>query len=560
MKIIIIGGGHSGLEAANIISNMGGKVLLLTKNINNIGELSCNPSMGGIGKSNLIREIDSLGGSIGYLSTKSSLQIKKINISKGEAVNCTRSQICRKKYKIFSNIIIKKKNIKIVIDEVYKIIIKNNNIEGVLTSKKIFYKSNIVIICSGTFFDGNIFLGLKNYKEGRFKESGSYILPKQLKNIIDHGKLKTGTPPRISIKNINLKNFKVQKGDYNPIPSLSSWFKLKKINNEKNCWLSKSTKITEDLIKINLKNSSIYKDLINGSSPRYCPSIEDKIYRFYKKKHNIFLEPDGFNKFYPNGLSTSLPKKDQIKIVKSIKGLEKSKILNFGYCIEYTFFYPKNLKKSLESKIVNGLFLAGQINGTTGYEEASAQGIVAGINAYLKLNKKKQWYPNKKNSYIGVMISDIIRKNITEPYRIFTNKSINNLILRETNSNKRLLIVSKNLKIKNKNISKKKFLHFIEYNYLENINLIIKIKNQLFIYNKYKKYIIFQEKNLIKKKIILKNFYIPNNLNFFKIKGLSKEISENLNKIKPKNLKIIKNILNINLFNIVFNYLKNLKS
>lgn len=560
--IIVVGGGHAGLEAVNIISKMGENVILITNNIKNIGELSCNPSMGGLGKSQLIREIDAMGGVMGYLSTKSSLQLKKIKISKGEAINCVRSQICRRKYKYYAKRVLKNKKIKVIQDKVIKILIKNDTVVGVKT-KNLYYRSKTVILTVGTFLKSKICIGLKKYKEGRINEKNSKDLSEQLNLIIEKSKVfKTGTPPRISKKNIDFNNFKIQKGDYNPIPTLSYKYKKKEIKNKKNCWITKTTKKTKLIIKKNLFKSPIYNDLIIGTSPRYCPSIEDKYYKFYKKQyHNIFLEPENKNAIYPNGVSTSISYKKQIKLIKSIKGLEKSEIIEPGYAIEYNFFPPKNLKKSLESKIIKGLFFAGQINGTTGYEEAGGQGIVAGINSCLFLKNKKYWYPNKNNTYIGFMINDIIKNNITEPYRVFASKNKFRLKLRENNARERLLKVFKNL-IKNKEKTKNAIL--IKFNikkiFLNNL-IIKKINKQLKIYFKYKNYL--KKKlinNFVKKKILLKNFKIFKNINYFNIKGLLKENAEKLNKKKPINIfELLKKNLEIGQINLIIKHLNKIK-
>ncbi|XXS36695.1 MAG: tRNA uridine-5-carboxymethylaminomethyl(34) synthesis enzyme MnmG [Candidatus Nasuia deltocephalinicola] len=560
-KIIIVGGGNAGVEAANIICKMNNQVLLITNNIENIGELSCNPSMGGLGKSQLIREVDALGGLIGKLSTLSSYQLKKINISKGEAVSCIRSQICREKYKNNLKKIIKINKIKIIQDCVKKIVIKNNIIKGVKTENN-FYESKAVIITTGTFLGGQIHIGKKKYLGGRINEKISNRLSEQLKSIFGNSKkFKTGTPPRISNKNINLKNLKIQKGDSNPIPSLSYWLNLKNINIKKNCWITKTTEKSKEIIKNSLNNSPIYKNLIDGTSPRYCPSIEDKYYKFYKKKkHNVFLEPENKNEFYPNGVSTSIPYIQQIKFLKSIEGLENCMITKPGYAVEYNFFSPKNLKKSLESKVIKGLFFAGQINGTTGYEEAAAQGIIAGINSSLYIKKKKYWYPNKKNSYIGLMLNDIIKRGVTEPYRIFTSRSKNRFNLREENSVERFNNVSKNLNLINKKKINylKKIKLYQKKKSLNNIIMINKIKKQINIYFKYINYIKLNKLNEIKKRKFLKNFKICKIINYFKINGLSKENSEKLNKLKPVSInEIFKIIENQNQINIILNYLKN---
>ncbi len=556
--IIIVGCGHAGFEAATILSKTKNRILIITKNINNIGELSCNPSIGGLGKSNLVREVDSLGGYMGYLATKSSIQLKKISTSKGEAVQCTRSQINRKKYKKNIKTIFKKKNIKILQDEVLKLIIKNNIVIGVKTKNSSFL-SKTVILTTGTFLNGRIHVGSIKYNEGRINEKNSFTLSKQLNYLIEPlKKLKTGTSPRISFKNIEFKNLKEHFGDFNPIPSLSERYKISKNYKNMRCWTTKTTEKTKEIIKKSLKTSPMYKNVINGNSPRYCPSIEDKIYRFYNnKKHNVFLEPDENNQIYLGGVSTCLNYKFQRSLLKSIIGLENCEITRLGYSVEYDFLNPKNLKKSLESKIIKGLFFAGQINGTTGYEEAAAQGVVAGINSYLYVNNKKYWYPNKKNSYIGLMINDLTVNGVTEPYRIFTKKSENKLNFREDNSSKRLFNVLKNLKI----IMNFNFLKYEKKNInnlINNIKINKNITKQIYIYFKYKNYIKIQNFSLKKKKNI-KNFKLIN-FNFFKIKNLSKEISEKLNKEKPKSIKDILKISTIknDSFKIILNYFKKL--
>lgn len=556
--IIIVGGGHAGFEAAIFLSKTINKILLITKNINNIGELSCNPSIGGIGKSNLVKEVDSLGGYIGYISTKSSIQLKKISTSKGEAIQCTRSQIDRKKYKKNIKKIFNKKNIKIIQDEVLKLIIKNNTVIGVKTKNNHFL-SKTVILTTGTFLNSKIYIGSIKYKEGRMNEKNSFILSKQLNYLIGPSKkLKTGTSPRISYKNIKFKNLKKQTGDFNPIPSLSERYKIDKNYKNMKCWITKTTEKTKEIIKKSLKTSPMYKNVINGNSPRYCPSIEDKVYRFYNnKKHNVFLEPDEYNQIYLGGVSTCLNYKFQKLLLNSINGLENCQITKLGYSVEYDFLNPKNLKKSLESKIIKGLFLAGQINGTTGYEEAAAQGLLAGINSYLYINNKKYWYPNKKNSYIGLMVDDLTKNGVTEPYRIFTKKSENKLNLREDNSSKRLFNVFKNLKITmNFNFLKikKKNINNLVNNIMINKNII----NQIYLHFKYKDYIKIQNFSIKKQKNI-KNFKLKN-FNFFKIKSLSKEISEKLNKKKIKNIKdVLKiNIIKNDSLKIISNYFKKL--
>ncbi len=542
--IIIVGGGHAGIEASYISSKMVKKVLLITYNINNIGKMSCNPSIGGLGKSHLVKEIDAFGGLIAKLADLSCIQYKILNLSKGEAVRSTRVQIDKNLYKYNSLRIIKKiKNITIYQDEVINLIInKNNYINGVVTllNKKIY--SKIVILTTGTFLNSKIFIGNKIKIGGRINDHSSYKLANFLQKYpFKFGYLKTGTPPRILKDSINYKVLEKQKGNKNGYFSFFS--NLKKYNYlpQIKCYITNTNKKTHNIIKDNLKYSPLYNGNIIGIGPRYCPSIEDKIVNFpNKNSHNIFLEKEGlFSKIiYPNGISTSLPINIQIKFIRTIKGLENSKIIKPGYAVEYMYFNPKKLNLNLESKIINNLFFAGQINGTTGYEEAAAQGLVAGINAGLKINNKSNFIFNRLNSYIGVLIDDLCYKGIDEPYRMFTSRSEYRLFLREDNADYRLTPYAYKLKLINEN----KWKYFLKkiniinnnYKYLKNKFVFIKKKHK----NIMKKYFLNKYLN---KKISIKSLICNYSL------SLNKIIKEfDINKIKKKFLKETKILIKYN--------------
>ncbi|QNS01760.1 MAG: tRNA uridine-5-carboxymethylaminomethyl(34) synthesis enzyme MnmG [Buchnera aphidicola (Pentalonia nigronervosa)] len=440
--VIVIGGGHAGTEAAMAAARMGCKTLLLTQNISDLGVLSCNPAIGGIGKSHLVKEIDALGGIMAVISDYSGIQFRVLNSKKGPAVRSTRAQIDRILYhENTKKILYNQPNLLILEEEVKDLIFKHYRVTGVLTQNDINFLSQTVILAVGTFLGGKIHIGLTNYPAGRIGGKSSIDLSNRLRELsLRVNRLKTGTPARIDVNSIDFSSLTVQNGDI-PVPVFSFMGHAKNHPDQVSCHLTYTNEKTHDIIRNNLHQSPIYTKILTGLGPRYCPSIEDKVVRFpNKKSHQIFLEPEGLSsvKIYPNGISTSLPLEVQKKFIASIKGLEKSKIITPGYAVEYDFFDPKDLYPTLESKLIKGLFFAGQINGTTGYEEAAAQGLLAGLNAGLTVLNIKNWFPRRDQGYLGVLIDDLTTQGTKEPYRMFTSRAEYRLMLREDNADLRL--------------------------------------------------------------------------------------------------------------------------
>ena len=440
--VIVVGGGHAGTEAALAAARMGMNTLLLTHNMDTLGQMSCNPAIGGIGKGHLVKEIDALGGAMAQAIDKGGIQFRTLNSSKGPAVRATRAQADRALYKAaIQNTLQNQENLKIFQQSCDDLIVENDRVTGVVTQMGLRFRAPSVVLTVGTFLGGQIHIGLENFKGGRAGDPPSIALADRLRELpfrVD--RLKTGTPPRIDARTVDFSKMQEQPGDA-PTPVFSFMGKQSDHPQQIPCYITYTNEKTHDVIRKNLHRSPMYSGVIEGIGPRYCPSIEDKIVRFADKdKHQIFVEPEGLTSYelYPNGISTSLPFDVQLEIVQSITGFENAHICRPGYAIEYDFFDPRDLKQSLETKFIDGLFFAGQINGTTGYEEAGAQGLIAGMNAALQVQGKESWTPRRDEAYVGVLIDDLATLGTKEPYRMFTSRAEYRLLLREDNADIRL--------------------------------------------------------------------------------------------------------------------------
>ena len=581
VDIIVIGGGHAGCEAAYASARLKKKTLLITHDVSTIGQMSCNPAIGGLGKSHLVREIDAMGGLMANCADEAGIHFKVLNASKGPAVRATRSQSDRKLYsKSVKNIINSEHLLSTLSDEVIDIDLQGQNAVGVILKSGKKINARKIILTAGTFLNGRLFTGEEEEEGGRKKDKTSKFLAKSLQSLeLGDSRLKTGTPPRILASSVNWEVLEKQSGD-SPRPCMS-FINSNKIHPEQmDCFITRTNIKTHEIIKSGLDRSPMFSGRIDGVGPRYCPSIEDKIHRFSDKpSHQIFLEPEGLNsdEIYPNGISTSMPKDIQEKMVKSILGFEKAKITQYGYAVEYDFFDPRNLYPTLETKKIKNLYFAGQINGTTGYEEAAAQGMVAGVNASLSIDDKEPWIESRSNSYIGVLVDDLITLGTKEPYRMFTSRAEHRLLLREDNADQRLtpyaksigLVDEKRWKIFQKKMEKveteTKALKELKINpaifggkkteqqpilsvlkrpeaTLEKIYKIIErpmpdkgVTIEIETSKKYEGYIERQKKE-IKKIKKYENAKIPKNIIFKEIKGLSNEAKQKLTKVLPKTI------------------------
>ncbi|KPK41392.1 MAG: tRNA uridine 5-carboxymethylaminomethyl modification protein [Omnitrophica WOR_2 bacterium SM23_29] len=546
--VIVIGGGHAGCEAALSVSRMGFRCLLLTMNLDTIAQMSCNPAIGGLAKGNIVREIDALGGEMAKVTDKTGIQFRLLNTKKGPAVQAPRAQADKKLYQFTMKKVLEgQEGLDIKQEIVEEIIVENRKVGGVICQTGMCYKAKVVIITTGTFLNGLIHIGLVSFPAGRMGEFPAVKLSGSLRSLgVEIKRLKTGTPARINKRSIDFSKVEIQHGD--PVPTPFSFLTKKIEQKQIPCYITYTNPETHKYILGNLDRSPLYSGKIKGIGPRYCPSIEDKVVRFKDKdRHQIFLEPEGLNtdEVYLNGVPTSLPQDVQISMLRTIKGLEHSEIMRFGYAIEYDFCPPTQLKATLETKLIENLYFAGQINGTSGYEEAAAQGIMAGINAVLKIKGEAPFILERSEAYIGVLIDDLVTKGTNEPYRMFTSRAEYRLLLRCDNADLRLMkygfkfgLISKTQYeiMERKKDLIQKGVEFVKKNRSEELSSFpAEAKEQINIEIKYEGYIKRQLKEAERLKKV-ERVRIPNSLEYKGIKGLRKEAQEKLERIRPESL------------------------
>ena len=590
--LIVVGGGHAGCEAANIAAKLGSRVLMITMNMETIAKMSCNPAMGGVAKGQIVREIDSLGGMSGIVSDYSMMQFRMLNRSKGPAMWSPRTQNDRTLFSLkWRELLEKNFNVDFIQSSVNQLVIEKNRVTGVKTTGGVVYLGNTVVLTSGTFMNGVIHVGKQQTTGGRMGDSASYGITEQLVGLgFEAGRMKTGTPPRVDGRTINYSVIEEQKGDKSP--ACFSFRKPTSIKKQHSCHITYTNEKVHDILRASFKDSPLFNGAIKGVGPRYCPSVEDKVNRFAERdRHQIFVEPEGWNTYetYINGFSTSLPQDVQYKALREIKGFEEAKIFRPGYAIEYDFFYPTQLKLTLETKGIKNLFFAGQINGTTGYEEAACQGLVAGINAHQLINNKEPFVLKRNEAYIGVLIDDLINKGTKEPYRMFTSRAEFRILLRQDNADTRLMPMAKKLgtisneeyvtmatkrerideikktlkkktvkpedanpvltKLKTNKLPQNYIIEKvlarpqISYKNLMEIDSINVLLNkfsseeleQAEIQIKYKSYIEAEREN-VERLLKLENKKLSKDYDYSKVKSLSLEAVDKLNKIKPTNI------------------------